>query len=115
LVPLALITTGILLVTLSVLGRLENKLPQRSRTRWILTFSLPDPARLHEIHLGLKARCTDIHLVGFDTPSGGTGAVVTFELSSAARFDVVQASSALTAQGADGLRWKADSYGEELA
>jgi hypothetical protein len=93
---------------------LENKLPARHRTHWILTFTLPDPGRLHAIHQGLKPRCTGIQLIGFDTVPGGTGAVVTLELSSATRFDVVQASSDLTAQGADSLRWKADAYGEDL-
>ncbi len=114
LIPLAIITTGVLLVTLSGLGRLENKLPQRRRTHWILTFSLPDPASLHEIHLGLKAVCTSIHLIGFETVPDRVGATVTFELSSATRFDVVQASNTLTARGAAGLHWKADAYGEDL-
>jgi putative Mg2+ transporter-C (MgtC) family protein len=114
LAPLAIVTTGILLITLSVLGRLENKLPERHRTHWTLSFSLPDPAHLHDIHMELKTRCSGIHLIGFDTVPGGTGAIVTFELSSATRFDVVQASSTITAQGAEGLRWKADSYGEDL-
>jgi putative Mg2+ transporter-C (MgtC) family protein len=114
LAPLAIVTTGILLVTLSLLGKLENRLPQRSRTHWILTFSLPDSATLHDIYQGLKALCTGIHLIGFETAPGQIGTVVTFELSSATHFDVVQASNALKAQGAANICWKADSYGEEL-
>ncbi|MGH2346086.1 MAG: MgtC/SapB family protein, partial [Chloroflexota bacterium] len=113
--PLAVIATALLLLTLSVLGPLENKLPERRRTHWILTFSVADPARLHDIHQALKKHCPSIHLVGFETPTGGPGVIVTFDLSSATRFDVVHTSSELIAHGAEAPCWKADSYGEELS
>jgi putative Mg2+ transporter-C (MgtC) family protein len=115
LAPLAIITTVLLLLTLSVLSPLENKLPERHRTHWILTFSVADPARLHDVHQALKKHCPSIHLIAFETPPDGSGVVVTYELSPAIRFDVVHTSSELIAQGASAPCWKADSYGEDLS
>ncbi|MGH2410377.1 MAG: MgtC/SapB family protein [Chloroflexota bacterium] len=115
LVPLAIIATALLLITLSVIGRLESLLPRRRRTHWILSFSLPDLGRLPDIHQGLKERCSSIRLVGFETAGDGAGTRVTFELASGAHFDVISASKTLVEQGASGPQWKADSYGEELS
>jgi putative Mg2+ transporter-C (MgtC) family protein len=115
LVPLAMVATGLLLITLSVIGKLESLLPQRKRTHWILSFTLTDLGRLQDIHQGLKDRCPTIRLVGFETAGAGEGTRVTFELASGPRFDVVSASKTLIEVGAVGPHWKADSYGEELS
>jgi putative Mg2+ transporter-C (MgtC) family protein len=115
LVPLAIIATALLLLTLSVIGRLEKLLPQRKRANWILSFTLSDLGRLQDIHHGLKDRCPGIRLVGFETSGDDEGARVTFELASGPRFDVVSASKTLVEAGAIRPHWKADSYGEELS
>ena len=115
LVPLAIIATILLLLTLSVIGKLENLLPQRKRAHWILSFTLADLRQMQDIHHGLKDRCPSIRLVGLETAAGDEGTRVTFELASGPHFDIVSASKILVKQGAMRPHWKADSYGEELS
>ncbi|HXT35852.1 MAG TPA: MgtC/SapB family protein [Chloroflexota bacterium] len=115
LVPLACIATVLLLITLSVIGRLEDLLPQRKRAHWILSFTLTDLGKLQDIRRDLKDRCPSIRLVGLETAGDGEGTRVTVELVSGPRFDVVTASKTLAEAGAVQPHWKADSYGEELS
>jgi putative Mg2+ transporter-C (MgtC) family protein len=113
LIPLAVMATALMLITLSLLGRVDRLIPQQRRTIWQLSFVLPDMAKLGGIYQVLKASCPVLHLIGFES-TGGTAHII-FELAMPRHFDIVHVSAVLVEHGAVDPRWKADSFGEELA
>jgi putative Mg2+ transporter-C (MgtC) family protein len=115
LIPLAVMATILMLATLSLLGRVDTLIPQQRRTIWQLSFNLADTEKLHGIYALLKTHCPVLHLIGYETSEAGGLARVSFELATPRHFDIVQASALLAAHGAAEPRWKADSFGEELA